>query len=45
MTLAGSEVKAGQPAPDFTVHYFQDGLKTITKADLKGKPSFISVVP
>jgi thiol peroxidase len=45
MTLAGQEVKAGQPAPDFKLHYFQDGLKTITLADLKGKPSVISVVP
>jgi thiol peroxidase len=45
MTLAGNEVKVGQPAPEFKLHYFQDGLKTITPADLKGKPSVISVVP
>ena len=45
LTLAGEEVKAGQPAPDFTVHYFEDGLKTITKACLAGKPSLVSVVP
>jgi thiol peroxidase len=45
MTLAGSEVKVGQPAPDFKLHYFQDGLKTITPADLKGKPAVLSVVP
>ena len=45
MTLAGEEVKVGQPAPDFTVHYFEGGLKTIKLADLKGKPTFISVVP
>jgi thiol peroxidase len=45
MTLAGNEVKPGQPAPDFKLHYFQDGLKTITLADLKGKPAVISVVP
>jgi thiol peroxidase len=45
MTLAGNEVKVGQPAPDFKLHYFQDGLKTITLADLKGKPAVISVVP
>lgn len=45
MTLAGNEVKVGQQAPDFKIHYFQDGLKTITLADLKGKPSIISVVP
>lgn len=45
MTLAGEEVQPGQPAPDFKLHYFQDGLKTITLADLKGKPAVISVVP
>jgi thiol peroxidase len=45
MTLAGSEVKPGQQAPDFTIHFFEGGLKTITPADLKGKPAFISVVP
>ena len=45
LSLAGEEVKVGQQAPDFTLHYFQDGLQTITLADLKGKPSLISVVP
>ncbi|MBC8352009.1 MAG: thiol peroxidase [Planctomycetes bacterium] len=45
LTLAGEAVQAGQAAPDFTVHYFEDGLHTITKADLQGKPSIISVVP
>jgi thioredoxin-dependent peroxiredoxin len=45
LTLAGEEVKVGQPAPDFTIHYFEGGLKTIKLADLKGKPAFISVVP
>jgi thioredoxin-dependent peroxiredoxin len=45
MTLAGKEVAVGQAAPDFKLHYFQDGLKTLTPADLKGKPSVISVVP
>ncbi|SRR5690606_5252033 len=45
MTLAGEEVKVGQPAPDFTLHYFEGGLKTLTLADLKGKPTLISVVP
>jgi len=45
LTLAGNEVKAGQPAPDFTLHYFDDGMKTITKADMKGKPTILSVVP
>jgi thiol peroxidase len=45
LTLAGNAVKAGQTAPEFTLHYYADGLKTITNADLKGKPSIISVVP
>jgi thiol peroxidase len=45
LTLAGEAVKPGQAAPDFTLHYYQDGLKTITLADLKSKPSIISVVP
>lgn len=45
LSLAGEEVKKGQSAPDFTVHYFEDGLQTISLADLKGKPSIISVVP
>ncbi len=45
MTLAGQEVKVGQQAPDFTVHYFEGGLKSIKLSDLKGKPAFISVVP
>ena len=45
LTLAGNEVKAGQPAPDFTVHFFEGGMQTITLADVKGKPAIISVVP
>jgi thiol peroxidase len=45
MTLAGQAVKPGQQAPDFTVHYFEGGLKTITPADLKGKPTILSIVP
>jgi thiol peroxidase len=45
MTLLGSDLAVGSPAPEFTVHCFEGGLKTITLADLKGKPSFISVVP
>ncbi len=45
LTLAGEAVKVGQTAPDFTLHYFEGGLKTLKLADLKGKPSFISVVP
>lgn len=45
VTLAGEAVQTGQPAPDFTVRYFEGGLKTITKADLQGKPTLLSVVP
>lgn len=46
MTLAGEEVKVGQPAPACTLHSFKDGaLKAWTPADFKGKPTIISVVP
>ena len=45
MTLAGEAVAAGQAAPDFTLHYFADGMQTLTPADLKGKPTLLSVVP
>ena len=45
MTLAGEELQVGADAPDFTLHYFKDGFQTLTKADLAGKKSLISVVP
>jgi thiol peroxidase len=45
LTLAGNEVKQGQAAPDFTLHYFEGGMKTLSLADLKGKPTILSVVP
>jgi thiol peroxidase len=45
MTLAGEAVAAGSSAPDFTLHYFQDGMQTLSLADLKGKPTLLSVVP
>jgi thioredoxin-dependent peroxiredoxin len=45
LTLAGEAIKVGQPAPDFTLHYFEGSLKTIKLADLKGKPTILSVVP
>jgi len=45
MTLAGEAVQTGQPAPDFKLHYYDDGLKTVTLSDVKGKPTIISVVP
>ena len=45
LTLAGNEVKEGQAAPDFKLHYFEGGMKAISLADLKGKPTILSVVP
>lgn len=45
LTLAGNEVTSGQAAPDFTLHYYQDGLQTLSLADLKGKPTLLSVLP
>ena len=45
LTLAGDALEVGQPAPEFTLHYFDGGLETITLSDLKGKAAFISVVP
>ncbi len=45
MTLQGEELKLGQAAPDFTLHYFEGGMKTLTKECLLGKPSILSVVP
>ncbi len=45
MTLLGDELKVGSPAPEFTVHFFEGGLKTITKKDLLGKATILSVVP
>lgn len=45
ITLAGEEIKVGQQAPNFTLHYFKDGMQTLTLEDLKGKPTLLSVVP
>jgi thioredoxin-dependent peroxiredoxin len=45
MTLLGDELKVGDSAPDFTLHFFEGGLKTLTKTDLAGKPTIISIVP
>jgi thiol peroxidase len=45
LTLAGEAVQTGQSAPDFILHYYQDGMQTISLGDLKGKPTIISVVP
>jgi thiol peroxidase len=45
LTLVGEEVKVGSPAPDFDLTYYKDGMQHLTKADLLGKPTIISVVP
>ena len=45
MTLAGEAPQVGQPAPSFTLHRFEDGMHTVTLADLAGKPVLLSVVP
>ena len=45
LTLAGSELKVGQAAPDFVLHRYEGGMKRITLADFKGKPTIVSVVP
>ena len=45
MTLAGEPLQVGSPAPDFKLHYADGGIQTLTLADLKGKPTLISVVP
>jgi thiol peroxidase len=45
LTLVGDEVKVGAAAPDFSLAYFEGGMKQIGKADLLGKPTIISVVP
>jgi thioredoxin-dependent peroxiredoxin len=46
LTLMGEEVKVGAPAPDFDLCAYESGsMNHIRKADLLGKPAFISVVP
>ncbi|MBL9092629.1 MAG: thiol peroxidase [Planctomycetaceae bacterium] len=45
LTLAGEAVQVGKPAPDFTLCYYEGGLKEMKVADFKGKPTVISVVP
>ncbi len=45
MTLAGSDLAVGSAAPDFALHYADAGIKTLKLADIKGKPTIISVVP
>ena len=45
MTLAGSALAVGSPAPAFELHFADAGIKKLTLEDLKGKPTIISVVP
>jgi thiol peroxidase len=46
LTLAGKAITVGQAAPDFTLHrYGSGGMEAVKLADLKGKPTLISVVP
>ena len=45
MTLLGEELKVGAAAPKFSLHFFEGGLKTLSNADLLGKPSLLSIVP
>ncbi|TWU48101.1 thiol peroxidase [Rubripirellula reticaptiva] len=45
MTLEGNDLAVGSAAPDFKLIYADNGLQALTLADLKGKPSIISVVP
>ena len=47
LTLAGKEVTVGDAAPEFTLHYFDPakGMLAITLADVRGKPTILSVVP
>jgi thiol peroxidase len=46
LTLVGEELKVGSPAPEFALaSYGPGGMQQIRKADLLGKPTFISVVP
>ena len=45
MTLEGEDLAVGSAAPDFEVHYAENGIQALTLNDLKGKPTIISVVP
>ena len=46
LTLVGEEVKVGVTAPEFDLACFgANGMQHITKADIVGKPTIISVVP
>jgi thiol peroxidase len=46
LTLVGPEVKVGDQAPAFHLKaYANGGMETISNETLKGKPTFLSVVP
>ena len=45
MTLLGDDLAVGSPAPAFSLHYADAGIKVLTLDDLKGKPAIISIVP
>lgn len=45
MTLEGDDLAVGSAAPDFQLHYAENGIQTLTLNDLKGKPSLINIVP
>ena len=45
MTLEGEDLPVGAAAPDFTLHYFEGGMQTLSLQDLKGKPTILSIVP
>ncbi|MEO1524433.1 MAG: thiol peroxidase [Planctomycetota bacterium] len=45
MTLEGEALEVGSAAPEFTLHYADNGIQALTLADLKGKPTILSVVP
>jgi thiol peroxidase len=44
-TLEGDDLAVGAAAPDFTLHYADAGIQALTLADIKGKPTILSVVP
>ena len=45
MSLEGDDLAVGSPAPDFELHYADAGIQTVTLADIKGKPTLLSLVP
>jgi len=45
LTLAGENLEVGQDAPDFVLHYYKDGMQTLSLEELRGKPTLVSVVP